>query len=435
MDQEPIGTASQFALFMIPTAWAIARRFRTGQLAGPLAWIEPLEEGLTPQRILEAVEMYLDRDDAPVDLSNWVLSELPSGEVHMIDTTTDLLWAATLLLSLNPEVARDGFTIESYLYGRRDEFKKAMDGVASRLSDGTSTLSHKVVDGVEQLRRVVEAATTEYERAERLRIRDSPLSEEIVQRLTDSLRSTWQGGFIRSLLESVGSVRKADDAPPPKATLGYRLLERKDMFIADSRFVPSTGQMIGESLGRGITVSENKQILDRLLAVPLRSYGGRNLAATFVAAVKAMAATGITATHVGVPVSWKVQQRLVADGLTNETSHADGHVLGEVVGVPIVGWSDVPPDSAFLLSLPAAVDIAQYDRGGHPVSVMIRAIGPAEELELKEQGTTDVEGESSDTASERLRSRVLIDVFESFQLRVRRRAVRRLRLPADLQGN
>lgn len=88
---------------------------------------------------------------------------------------------------------------------------------------------------------------------ERIRVADAPLSVARVQALKQELvQGLHEAGYLRRLVSLRGNYELVTDPPPDLDVLSIHLLERKDMFIDDTRiFAGFWAKDLGRSLARG----------------------------------------------------------------------------------------------------------------------------------------------------------------------------------------
>ena len=97
------------------------------------------------------------------------------------------------------------------------------------------------------------ALAEEQSEQERIRVAEAPLSTTRIEALKqDLVQGLREAGYLRSVVSLRGNYEVVADAPPELGVLSIHLLERKDMFIDDTRlFTGGWGKDLGRSLARG----------------------------------------------------------------------------------------------------------------------------------------------------------------------------------------
>ena len=199
-------------------------------------------------------------------LSDWVMSDLPSGEVHFIDTTTPLLTATAVFLLAC--VVTDGQSLDPspWLLSNEQALIQTIDSVASRV-DIRPTLrppSDDFAAIAEAAKRMVAEAAARQVELDESELIAAVITEEARQRFHDFVGEAWQRGrSMVALLTSAGGSRVVDDGEPPELRLAVQpTLQLKSWAIEDSDQpgFRQVAQHFGTALARG----ENASLIERL---------------------------------------------------------------------------------------------------------------------------------------------------------------------------
>lgn len=409
---------------LFPLVWLIARGVRLGRLADPRDWLTATRFPPDVQRLTETLEGYLGRDNPFVDLSGWVLDELPQREAHFIDSDTDAVWAFFLLLSLSATVSDvPRIHIGSNTYGRRETLTAVLNEMSTRAAqiDSELRLGDSFASVLVVIRERVEQAVTEYEEADRERVRRAPLSAQKVSAFEAALLRHWESGFPRQLLEAVGSVVR-EPRPRLGRRLGISTLVPKDLLIDVNDYVEDAeflGRQIASSFSRG----EEQAVRQGLRGVKAYKRGA-TFAARFEAAVRSMKNRGHPPTHVLFPLRWEIELELTRVGFQYEYGGKRSGMSRP--GLMAVGWREEPEQGVLLVRLPEAIQVRQYlaDEGSY-LSVRVDMLDESRARELVESGRVNLKG-IPDEPIQHLQQRARVEVFEHLSLRVARRFVRRV---------
>jgi hypothetical protein len=411
---------------MFPLAWRVARAYRNERLEKPRSWLLATKLVGDVRALVRALETYLGRQEALVDLSDWVLDELPQREAHFIDSDTDSEWAFFLLQLA--EMAAGGtparYEIGPNVYGRRESLLAVLADFEAR-SDRIERdfgLTGRGPATIRQLREALESAVATYEARGREATVAADLDPQKTSGFVDAFVRYWQAGFPRQLLTEVGSVRVVDRRWP-RRRFRIATLVPKDLLIADNGYVEDT-EFLGRNLANAMTHAEA-----RAIAVAVRDVrptgSGSTFAVRFSRVFKAMAKRGCPATHILIPYRHEIEYALVGLGFTYGESPTGRRGLHRD-SVWAIGWPEADEDSVLLLDLPGAVSVEQYaSAGGQPLSVQVERIDKERALQLAEPGQVTFDVAPEDPI-EYLQTRARIEIEAAWNLTVRRRHIRRV---------
>jgi hypothetical protein len=240
--------------------WELLRNPQDGELAGMFGALRlrntPIAKAISSAATPELPERFELLDD-------WIMGELPTGEVHTIDTTTPLLSGLALLLVANSRDAVQRLEPNRFLLDRRAEFIAAIDFVATkefvpRLLGLTDDESNSAISNAKD---AVSNAADRQEADDDLRLRLSRITNETRAKFASQVRAAWEKqheNSLRALLEYAGlQVVTEHDAPPPLQIRTRPRLENK-FWAVDDRGTFGF-QHIAEDGGRALTSGESRQ--------------------------------------------------------------------------------------------------------------------------------------------------------------------------------
>jgi hypothetical protein len=204
--------------------------------------------------------------EGPDVLSDWVLDDLPSDEVHNIDSQTPLLSAAALLLlATRPE---GGGTLDPspWVLSNRQGLLEVVDSLSRRPE--IRTLLPSTAEDFDSVVAATKSAIAEaaHRQAE---IDDSALiaatvSDEVRHRFHELVRQGWEDGrTILGLLLSAGGSRVRDSGDAPAARLTIPPSLEWKLWAVDQPDQPGL-QQIARRLGQALASGENRELIKRM---------------------------------------------------------------------------------------------------------------------------------------------------------------------------
>lgn len=432
-NREPIGLDPP-AILPLALAFEAVRRNRQGELTNLRTWLEPIVAAASPGQILAELEIQL-AGNRPIDLSRWVMEEMPSHEARIVDDRTDLIHAALLgmLLPSSPDLSGVSPMIGPTLFSLREEILRGIDTIAGQAAEVARDFQlTDAADRISSVRQALSSAFQDYDRRLLAETVEAHVNSTLAERLMRAaLEAEWSSGFPRALLTSVGSV-VIDGAWDPKTpALTISQLELKDFFVAD-RIEPTTMEMMGSGWARAFLAGETAACLKELRKVPGRTWRLPSIRDRIQRAKDSLAARGQMPTHLIGPSNWRLWRAIGEEGALGGESRGKDGLVGTALGLSVYEvFEDL--DSVFVLALPSALQVRQQLINGNIFQVSVREIDAAVEAELRQRGTVDAEGGPGESPAERLRLRTWVLLREAVTINADRSAVVRISLPDGLR--
>jgi hypothetical protein len=408
----------------LPIAFELVRRHQRTTVADLGGWLSEVLGGARLQELLDETEAQLD-ERRPIDLSHWV--DIPSGTgARFIDATTDLVRGVTYLglMSVDPDQPARQVRVGPSTAQQIETFRRIWSEVAENQERLASDLALRDVgERLERLTASVEQGITALRRTERDEVRASEIDPSAASAIRDALMEEWQSGYPRSMFRE-GGVPTLPIGRRPRTFLTTSSLELKSFFIR-GRAEPSTMKMMGAHWARALLAGESRSMVEQLRMLRLKTWKRLPLDRRVQWAIEDLRRTGKNATHIIGPVDW----RLLRGGFVQ--SQADGHdgQIGNFGDLSVYESIEVGDDDLYVLALPGAITIRQFEFPEGPFQVTVKAIDDAELARLATQDIFDVEGEEDDTPQERIRMRARVTIREGVEVQVTRSHVRRIGIP------
>jgi hypothetical protein len=391
-----------------------------------VAWFDSV------QRLFDLAEMPLE-DPASRRLSNWILSALPEGQAHAIDTVTPSLRAVvtlTLRLGVPP-----GLQLRPSRW-IRDNASATQDVVAEveAASDLLSAVGiSDITPAAATLRATVTDAAAEQEKLLEEQLIDASVDEVRVEAFAAAVRGSWEKRRTAArLLRNVGASEDVD-SDIFDSRYGYRRYAPKGWFVDDGvAGVEGYANQIGYRMADG----ENARLYDaiKMSSAFRRKAGDINLRLDH--AIESMRAGGYRPTTVFVSWrTWEVPADFLVQPVQGAGNSAD-MVRGELStfrGLNVIEVRGLSSDRVILADLKAFATWRQRSIAGEALAVSVAGIDEdaaivavREDRKLmKEPGRT----KSADRARE-LRKYVIVEACEDFVLQINdSRAARAVMLP------
>lgn len=386
------GRAGPIDSSLLALAFWAAYLSARGRLTDPWPWIRRLRTGWAVQRIVDAVERQLAGPPG-LDLADWILEDLPSREVHLLNTTSDLLRALVMLLAISDRPLR--LSVGAQLYGHRVEAERAIEWATEMAAD--EDLASRTRAAGEAL---VGAFAT-FAAQERTRIRTAALDQGRLADMPDLIEQSLANEFPFSLLLDVGSVRRVDRQALPAdrsqtvhVSVPRRLLtEPRDDVEAE---VPTIEKHLTNLVRRGlehavVTALEASRPLTRPTASALDR----------IQHAMARHAPDKPFTHLWLPLDWELRGELAAQGVNLLLPGVPTLALG----VAMAEWPKL--SDAHLLRLPSALRFTWYVANGRIAHISV--------TELPEESSPD-------------EPRVDVAVTVAFEVRAMKKWMRRVQV-------
>jgi hypothetical protein len=415
----------------IALAFEVVRQQRIGAIKDPRHWLETIVGQASPATIIAEAEAQL-AGDRPVDLSDWVVDDMPSHEARFIDDRSDLI-RATLICSLyaiGPGVAEPRLSLGDTLAVLRDAVFQELQAIErdqTRIADeyGLREMETKLA----RLRAALEGAFREHATAEVTALLEKRVDQPTAERLLrDAITREWRVGFPRSILGEARQMTTEWRSPQPY--LGIRTLELKQ-FFTEGEIEPDTMALMGSSWARAFLESESRELLQALShSTRPRSWRLRDVRERLTRAISVLNGRGLMPTHLVGPPDWRLWEALSGSTeFTHGPRYEDGRV-GTIRDIPAYEALGDTRD-VFLLSLPAAVTVEQRLFNSETFLVSVNQIVDDVLARLQQQGSSDVDGPGP-TPESRIKSRALVDVREAPRFRIDRNAAIRITIPEEI---
>lgn len=362
------------------SGWLV-REFSGGRIQQPLfaRMFEQARGHFNDLRELSSIFLGVQREEQRgLGWSNWVLFQLPEGEVHWIDTES---WMRQFYciqgLRLTPEEITDEGTpivpdraFEHMLESMEPTCRQLRE--ERHLWQGTVTdvdLGH-IDNFLELHRRAVVAEKHQQER----RLIEHPISQIKWQSFQQRFLENWrENASVRALVARFGIVEDLTDQPPPEDMLAYgvNILDDKAAYVEDWHVLYPDW---GSGYGRDMAVSENTLVTSQMAegCADKESIEPKDALDRIVAAIEFLRRQGYTPNVIIIGSSrWFRSFLLRAEGFTPhwapecELLDVPGFE-GRVQGVPVVRIWRYPSDTALIIDLRAFGRWAQYQVAAAP---------------------------------------------------------------------
>lgn len=198
----------------------------------------------------------------PTDLlDSWIMDEMPSGEVHSIDSMTPRLAGISLLLIDACRSASKPLAPTRWLLDNRDGLLRAIDAHEQAYVTRSllSLTEVEVRDATDRARSVLQAAAQQQEEDDDRALRSAQVSEEQQAQFHEWVSEEWsQNRSLRRLLQASGMQVDAVEGVTPGEQLGVAGLASK-LWIVDSRGELGFEQL-GHEFGRILAAKESDYI-------------------------------------------------------------------------------------------------------------------------------------------------------------------------------
>ena len=367
--------------------------------------------------------------------SRWVMSELPTGQVHM--PAVDLKQIQTfIVLALNrgdPDGPAPQFEPLEWLSSRSPEIRQLVDGVIASEAFRPVLPEERLEDRAEKVIEAFEAMQRAREEQKDQRVIDSPLDLEAVDGFMRRLRETWASHrLVSPALDAAGTYEVVEGEPEEGTKWGIQPhWAPKGMFVADPGVLGA--DWLATDIGRNLAGSEPRRLVDAaLLSAEFAGDEGQSLAERLRAALAEVRGRGDQLV-VLVPMTWQLTQALEVDPSRRRGGDSEppawvpeeegtGKFAGTVDGVPVFDVIDIPDDRIVVIALDSFLRWRQWRLAeGHEVAVDLTAYDEEEARALVEEHEDWFRDEERTTAEGRarhVRKLVLLDVYERFRVDV-----------------
>jgi len=442
--------AQRFALLW----WSLRRLRESGDSTFVDAWNAYVgyfgDLGETARVVDRAIEAdFRDRGQ----WSDWILSELPMGQVHGLAVDWEFL-QTFIVLALNrvpPDGPAPQFEPLEWLANRSHDIRQIVDGVLANENLRPLLPEERLEDRADRVVEAFEAMFRAREQQEEQRVIDSALDLEAVEGFRQGVRSAWAARrLVGPALLDAGMYEVPQDEPPDGTRWGIQPeLILKSLFIPEPRVLG--GDWRATDIGRHLAESEVRRLAERAFESPEYSgEEGTSLAEQLRAAIVEVRAYG-EKLLVLVPSRWRLTQALelvLAERRGGDTQPPrwvpDEEVresfLGTADDVPVFDSREMPSDKIAVVAIDRFARWRQWKpQDDHEIHVSItdyddeaaRAL-----VEEKEELFRTEERTTSEARARGVRKAVLLDVYEKFEVEVvDPEAARWLTVPEELRGH
>lgn len=424
--------------------------YRAGRLS-PLAWaarndvddldqssldeMRRLAESLgTVREICKAVGLALEESDQW--LSNWIVFARPPG-AGFIDSTGPILKAFALVLLRQPLLADipTHSWMTSHIAERFDEVAvSAADTWRShwkRTGESDSDWDIKL----DRVRLAVSNAQLAQAEQEESLLIEQTLDAARVQQYTDAVIKGWrEAAYFSDFADRFDTcIEFVEEEQWGERRFGFKpQLMPKGLFVSPSDWggLSSIGHDQGEQLSRG-EVSEIVKLVVQASSEIEQTGNGLRRVERLIAALRA---DNSQPSLLLLPIDWRLARSLGLDcfGSAPTASHLEGHLLGEIDGVPVIEWWNIPEGHAY------AVDVTRFCRAVEAVdqhgrrctpSVKVGLIDINEATEIIESSESAADPSESPRTVRDIQTNVRVDILRMFRPEVLdKRAARYVRL-------
>lgn len=384
------------------------------------------------KRIFDVAAMPLG-DPASWRLSNWILSSLPTGQAHAIDTATPIVRALVITaLRLDPQ---PGLTLRPsrWILDNAGSILDVITKVETASELTAAVASPNVAAVADVLRAAVREASARQETLLDDELIRASLDDVRVQAFTAAVRESWAKQRIAANLLRLAGASEDVAHNNPDARFGHQDYAPKDLFVGDRvGGLESYAQQIGNVIAR----RENSRLYEAIgEARGLRRSAG-DINQRLDHAIDAMCQKGYRPTTLFVP--WRVWQLpqdldLQAPAEPRDEGGAIRGMLGRFRELDVIEMRTLPDDRVVVADLRAFAAFRQWTGGDEALTVTVTSFDEeaaetaarSNRRLLRQPGRTKL----ADRARE-LRKLVFVEAIEEFALEVTDRgAARAMLLP------
>jgi hypothetical protein len=196
-------------------------------------------------------------------LSEWLMSDLPDGEVHLIDSLTPLLRCTGLLLLASDPQEEHQLRPSPWLLAKREALLGAVEVLANcdAVKDLLSTTVDDVGAAALAAKDSISAAADSQAEANDNALIAATISDEVQERFCSLVAESWNSG--RSMLGIVltaGGSHVHDRGTAPPERLGPKPTLELKMWAVDHSDQPGFEQ-VAKRYGRALARGENRQLV------------------------------------------------------------------------------------------------------------------------------------------------------------------------------
>jgi hypothetical protein len=380
---------------------------------------------------LASLEQELERRDL---LSDWVMSDLPSGEVHFIDSRTPRLRATAFLMLASMSADGQQLSPSSWLLSNRQALSETVDEVAQR-EDLRTVLGRGPEDWAlvaTATKSAIADAASKQAAANDEALIAATIPDDVADTFHEHVRQAWEKGrSVLGLLVSAGGAVVRDQGPLPEQRLGLQpTLESKSWAV--NPVDHGNLERIAEHFGRGLATGENRILIETMSATvtgegtdpeTLEGPIPDDLPARVDAVVEQMRTDGYRPTLLLHGWNWHLAQLLTV-GPIPDSARIDGRaegLRGQRDGMIVAQSSLLDNESILVVDVAAWGEVREWtDEVGGGITATLEAFSPETARQLL-QTQPDVFGDElgEQEKIQELQRRILVTIRVATEIAVR----------------
>ncbi|MEW2477494.1 hypothetical protein AB0875_27250 [Micromonospora gifhornensis] len=354
-------------------------------------------------------------------LHDWVLSSLPTGQVHFIDDEGPLLRAFALILLTSPglKALSRGWLSEERVR-RLDAY---IDHLASSPvivgSNDSAPSSQSLADRAKEF---LSAAYREQLERERARLIASSLDQTKVDDFKRHVFESWSKGRILPAIMELGAstLRTQQVESWGDESFGYGPdLHPKGRFVSSSNWIDS--DHVARKYGSSLARSEASTVVSaiKINAKKIRAHGSA-LQRTAKALLD-LAESGYTPSLILVPADFELHRGLgmpLRWQRRNKEGPASSRIVGKLYGIPVIEWHEISESRVYVVDLGSFVKVhegvgADLQPLPPECSIQFIDLDEARKIAAHLNAKRDREG---DTSIEEVQTQVKITINRPFRI-------------------
>lgn len=366
-------------------------------------------------------------------LGRWLMSDLPSGEVHVIDTRTPTLFAAALLIAGGMIDGSKVLDPTDWVARNETELTQTLDQlVADQNTAGLVSRVGDVAAAVAGAKRALSEAAIRQRESDDLKLREAVVPEETKDRFFETVREAWQSGRSSlAVLMAAGMQPPGPGTEVPAVPLSLRPRLESKSWATDH---------IARELGSRLAAGENRNLYRRTVeaikgksalevdddddvAVPV------DLGDRADAVVQGMRAQGYEPTLILHGSRWEILRALAVDPM-DDVERSDPPiegVRGKRGGLLVVETALLDPNDVVVVDASAWAEVQDWTNvDDHFVASLTTYTQDEAKTYLDEWPATFGDGLSKEEEILEMQRRIRVDVSVPVQLVVKDPAAARV---------
>lgn len=284
--------------------------------------------------------------------SDWVMFDLPEGQAHFIDADGPVLTAIAVVL-LSRATIGDIPGSPWMSENRLGRLNSIVDGVVGwdQLWSRIGETEQAVADRADALKKKLVEAEGEQRSQEKLDLIAQPLDESKVELFRKNVREAWTENRVLREFTRLAGIPVSETPESDWGQLRFRIngLDPKGLFVSPSNWVGLDHN--ASELGRTLALDEIGAIVRLATSHGIEVVGDGDLPTRVRSLLSQTRAAGLKPTLLLVPVHWRLIEALGlrVDPPRGGPGVLKWHVKGEIDGVPVVDWRDVPDDRIYVV--------------------------------------------------------------------------------------